>query len=316
LHEISQAFQTSADEFNLAYLVSSKLPAGWLGLVFHCKKNGIPLVSNVDGFAYPAWHGSGWQVTNSLIGVLARNSSKTLFQSNFSKLCAHKFLGDSAIEGEVLYNAVNTDFFSPRDTRNVSGAPTILLAGNQYEKYRVENALEAFALFHKKYPLSKLKITGRVDWINFEASCKRQTMAMIRGMGLAESVELTGPYTRDGAREVYRGADILLHTKENDPCPGVVIEALACGLPVVYPANGGVPELVGSDCGVGVSSSSDWQKVRPAHAQGLADGLEHCWVNLKSYSESARSRALKMFDQKQWMERHRQIFLELIASTR
>ncbi|HWH06801.1 MAG TPA: hypothetical protein VNT23_10265, partial [Gaiellaceae bacterium] len=31
----------------------------------------------------------------------------------------------------------------------------------------------------------------------------------------------------------------LLHTKVNDPCPNVVLEALASGLPVVHPASGG-----------------------------------------------------------------------------
>ena len=46
------------------------------------------------------------------------------------------------------------------------------------------------------------------------------------------------------AREL-RQHDIYITASSNDPCSNAVIEALACGLPVLYLDDGGHPELVG-----------------------------------------------------------------------
>ena len=42
----------------------------------------------------------------------------------------------------------------------------------------------------------------------------------------------------------YSAADILLYPSIADNCPLVVLEAMACGLPVVSFETGGIPELV------------------------------------------------------------------------
>ena len=38
--------------------------------------------------------------------------------------------------------------------------------------------------------------------------------------------------------------------KYKDPCPNSVIEAMSCGLPILYSNSGGLPELVNNRCGV------------------------------------------------------------------
>ena len=70
-----------------------------------------------------------------------------------------------------------------------------------------------------------------------------------------------------------QSADILLHTKYNDPCPTVVLEAMACGLPVVYSASGGTPELVGDDAGIGVDAPLDWEHDHPPAPEALAEAV-------------------------------------------
>ena len=52
--------------------------------------------------------------------------------------------------------------------------------------------------------------------------------------------------------------------------PTVVLEALASGLPVVYSASGGTPELVGDDAGVGVPAPLDWEQDHPPAPEALA----------------------------------------------
>ena len=58
-----------------------------------------------------------------------------------------------------------------------------------------------------------------------------------------------------------------------DPCPSAVIEAMACGLPVVYPASGGTVELVGDEAGIGVPHPDGWERDEPPDPEALADAV-------------------------------------------
>ena len=54
---------------------------------------------------------------------------------------------------------------------------------------------------------------------------------------------------------VMRSCDIFLNLSENDPCPNVVLQGIASGLPILYKNSGGVPELVG-ECGLPVTMNN------------------------------------------------------------
>ena len=41
----------------------------------------------------------------------------------------------------------------------------------------------------------------------------------------------------------YKKCDVFLHAAKNDPCPNTVLEALSCGLPVIYHNSGGTVEI-------------------------------------------------------------------------
>ena len=87
---------------------------------------------------------------------------------------------------------------------------------------------------------------------------------------------------------------------------------MACGLPVVYSATGGTPELVGDDAGYGIPGELDWDTPRPPSAEDMAEGVCVVAERLKLFSSAARDRAVKHFDLKPWLERHRQVF-EMLA---
>ncbi len=71
-----------------------------------------------------------------------------------------------------------------------------------------------------------------------------------------------------------RRAHVLLHTKVKDPCPTLVIEAMACGLPVVHPASGGTVELVGDEAGIGVPHPDTWEQDIPPAPEELAEAVD------------------------------------------
>src|SRR5206468_10667956 len=121
-----------------------------------------------------------------------------------------------------------------------------------------------------------------------------------------------GTYTQAAAPDVFRSADVLLHTKYNDPCPGLVVEAMACGLPVVYSSSGGVPELVGQDAGIGLPAPLDWERQHPPEPEALAEAVIQVVDRLEDYREAARRRAVEAFDSRPWIARHLEVFRGLL----
>jgi glycosyltransferase involved in cell wall biosynthesis len=295
-------------DFNVLYLGSSALPLEAPRLVELARRRGAAFVWNQNGVAYRGWYGEGWQLVNEPRAKLMHEADHVFFQSAFCKLGADRFYGERQGPWEVLYNPVDTRRFTPGEgeTRSL----TLLLGGNQYQRYRLEAALEALALVRKDRPDARLLIAGA---LSFAADGRAQTDAILRRLGLVDSVELLGTYTQADAPGLMRRADVLVHTKVNDPCPTVVLEAMASGLPVVHSASGGTPELVGDDAGIGIPAPLDWERDHPPTASDLAAAALQVAERLDEYRAAARERSLR-FDSRAWIERHYTVFTDLTRS--
>jgi glycosyltransferase involved in cell wall biosynthesis len=293
-------------DFNVLYLGSSSMPLEAMRLVELARRRGAAFVWNQNGVAYRGWYGDGWQLVNEPRARLLHEADHVFFQSSFCKLAADRFYGDRVGPWEVLHNPVDTNRFVPGEPG--SRPLTLLLGGNQYQRYRLETALGALAFVRRERRDTRLLVAGA---LSFSPDAGAETVALLRRLGLEGSVDLLGPYTQAQAPELTRRADLLLHTKYNDPCPTVVLEAMACGLPVVYSSSGGTPELVGEGAGLGVAAPLDWDVDHPPAAEQLAEAVLLVAERLAEYSEAARERSLR-FDRRRWIDRHNAVFTGLV----
>jgi len=305
---LSEVFPNTPRHFNVLYMVSSSRPAYAAHLVRAARHKGAKFVWNQDGVAYPAWWPSGWQRANASMAKLLHAADYVFYQSEFARSSSDQFLGKRSGPSQILYNAVDIDFFCPASDKNVSDDLILLAAGSKYFFHRLESPIHTLACVRKSYPRARLVFAGKV-WDHL----LEPTHRLIAELGLEEHITFLPPFTQAEAPEIFRQCDILIHLKINDPCPGVVIEAMACGLPVVYSDSGGVPELVGKEAGVSVPTKVSWERFIPPAPEMVAEAVLTVAEARSRYAEAARQRAVERFDLRPWVERHRQVFAELVS---
>jgi glycosyltransferase involved in cell wall biosynthesis len=307
--ELAAVIPNAPRDFNVLYLGSSALPLDARVLVALARRRGAAVVWNQNGVCYPAWFGPGCERLNRPRARLLRAADHVIYQSAFCKLAADHWYGEPQGRWEILHNPVDVERFTP-EPRPSGRAPTLLLGGNQYQRYRLETALRTLAEARRSLPETRLLVAGEIAWHEDRVAGLRETERLVRELGLEDHVELIGPYARRDAPAVMRRADALLHTKVNDPCPTIVLEAMACGLPVVYSASGGTPELVGGDAGIGVPTPLDWERDHPPSPSEFALAVRDVLARVDELREAARVRA-EEFALTRWVAHHKTLFVEL-----
>ncbi len=296
-------FPSRSTDFTLLYLGSTWLPRDLGPLLRLARRRRVPVVLNQNGVAYPGWAGAAAEELNRPNRRALLAADHVLYQSAFCKRSADVFLGEPPASWEVLPNAVDVERFTPAVEPPPDG-PVLLLGGDQTQSYRLELGLRTFARVLAAEPGARLLVTGRLV---------SPAEPLLDELGLRGTVELVGRYAQREAPQVIRRAHILLHTKVNDPCPSAVIEAMACGLPVVYPASGGVVELVGEEAGVGVPHPDGWGRDEPPSPEALAEAVARVLADLPTYAAGARRRAVERFALGPWLDRHARLFEDLLT---
>jgi glycosyltransferase involved in cell wall biosynthesis len=302
---LQESFPQHVWNYNLAYVLSNApyLPAAALNWL---RFRGTPIVLNQNGVFYPGWYAGNWKRQNEVMAQAYHRADYVFWQSEFCRRAADQFLGKRVGKGEILFNAIDMELFAPTE-RGVDRPFTFLLTGKigRHLGYRLESTINGLAKARNAGLDAKLKIAGWVEDISFVRS-------LVERHGLSNHIVMTGPYTQEQAPSIYLGGDAYVMTKYLDPCPNTVIEAMACGLPVLYSASGGVPELVGDESGIGLPVPEEWNTVHVPSAETIAEGMLKIAASREVMSQAARERAVRNFDIRNWIERHRAVFTELL----
>ena len=146
----------------------------------------------------------------------------------------------------VIPNGVDCDLFRPdeaaglafRRRHGLSNGPVLLGVGALEIEKRWDLLLDRLALLAPPAPPLVLCGTGALEG-SLRAHAERLGLD-VRFVGQLEAGELVG---------AYNAATCVVHTRPDEVFALALIEALACGRPVVASSGGGTPELMG-DAGV------------------------------------------------------------------
>lgn len=311
LLHLAKKFPEDKKHFNILYLVNSALPPPYaLELVQWAKKHGAKFIFNQNGVAYPAWAGSEYKQLNQIFKDLIHLADYVIYQSQFCRDSADRYLGAISAPSSTIYNCVDTEIFTPSQ-EPIPDRPWILLAaGSHKQPERVICALETLSILRNKRNKDiRLILAGRLDWKNAMLDVQHA----IHRLGIESDVAFQGSYTQDQAPDLYRCAHILLHPKYKDPCPTVPIEAIACGVPVVGSNSGGMPELVGEEGGILLDVPQSWVQMHYPKAEELADSVEIIMKDINEWRKKVRDYAVKKFNKDVWIKKHTEIFETVLS---
>jgi glycosyltransferase involved in cell wall biosynthesis len=305
---LRDAFSGDEQSFDILYAVSSSQPQCAADLFRRCRELGIRIVWNQNGVGYPAWAGRESERFNAPMRYLRSMADYVVYQSHFCQISAERYLGPSEVPSKILYNPVDLARFTPVAGMKGEVPLRILAAGTHGTRDRVFSVMEMLALLRRGGVEAVMTVAGKFQWRNGEDDFRRE----VRRLELGGLVNRVAQFSQEDAAALYQGHDLLVHPKYMDPCPTVVIEAMACGLPVVGSASGGMPEMVPDTCGVLVPAPLDWDRRHAPRGEELASAVTTVRPHLSSMSLAARRHAEARFSVKQWVEDHRRIFQRLL----
>lgn len=305
---LRETFPCDDREFNILYLVSSAQPQFAEDLVAACRRRGIKFVWNQNGVGYPAWAGGESERHNAPMRRLRASADFIVYQSEFCRRSAEKFLGPSARPSEVLLNPVDLEKFAPRREARPEGPLRLLAMGTQNYRERAVSVLACARALSDAGTSCSVTIAGPLLW----AGAGQDLRGEADRLGLGGSVSFLPRFTQEEAPGIYRAHDILVHPKYLDPCPTVVAEALACGLPVVGSRSGGLPEMTSPQCASLVDVPVVWEQLITPSGEELARGVQALAEDLPAASAAARQRASALFGAPAWCARHGEIFRSLL----
>lgn len=134
----------------------------------------------------------------------------------------------------ILPNLIDLDSFSFKERKEFR--PRMLVARQLEKIYNIECVLRAFKIIQGKHPNAHLGVAGT-------GSREAELKKLAAELGL-ENVTFYGAVSHEEIAEIYNQYDIYLNASDADNFPGSIMEAFACGLPVVSTRAGGIPCMV------------------------------------------------------------------------
>ena len=274
------------------------------------RRQGIPIVQRLDGINWlhrrlPTGfrHFLRAEYGNRLLALLrASVVTRQVYQSNFVCKWWQKSFGVEKIPSAIIHNGVDLTIYSPEGVHErPSGLYRLLIVeGSLQGGYEtgLKTAVTLAELLSKKVPL-ELMVAGRVP-PELQAAYQVSCSVPIHWSGLVPGSEIP---------RLDRSAHLLFSADVNAACPNAVIEALACGLPVVAFETGALPELVTNGSGCLVPYGGDPWKLDPPDLPALLRAAGDILENNNTFRCSARQKAVSAFGLELMVDRYLQVLL-------
>lgn len=270
-----------------------------VGSLLAARMRGVRLVQRLNGMNWlhkvqptPLHQFLRAEMNNWLLAFIRRFlAHHIIYQSQFSKWWWEKKFGKLSKPDSVVYNAVDLQTYSPSPALQIphDRIRILIMEGHMGDFYS-SGLTSAFDMASKLAELSgemvELVIAGDVpadlqQKMPFDKNIRTTFLGVISA---AEVPSLT------------QSVHMLFSADLNAACPNSVVEALACGLPVLAFDTGALREMIPVNAGLVVPYGSDYWKLEKPDIAALAQAALKIKRENSLFRAEARDTAVKMFD--------------------
>jgi glycosyltransferase involved in cell wall biosynthesis len=203
------------------------IPCGPLALLAK-RRWGIPYVVSLRGGDVPGSEPGLTLMYRLLAGLrrlILRESRAVIANSQGLKEMSERA---DPIPVGVIANGVDTDYFQPGPERGAGSPFRVVFVGRFQKQKNLLFLLEQFAATVRRLPTIEISL----DLIG-DGPLRQEIEAKVVALGLTDRVQLRGWLRGTQLLAAYQGADCVVNPSLYEGMPNVVLEAMACGLPVI-----------------------------------------------------------------------------------
>jgi glycosyltransferase involved in cell wall biosynthesis len=221
----------------------------------------------------------------SWVPPLLRAARHVLTNSRFTAAEIQRCTGLPAERITVIPLGYNAEAFRPGPAASRSEEkPYLLYVGQAYPHKNLRRLIQAFAQVAHAHPELRLVLAGKPH-----ASETPQLQALVAQLGLEPRVEFRAYVPASALPDLYRGALALVFPSLWEGFGLPVLEAMACGTPVLTSLGSGTEEAAGDAALL----------VNPSDTRALAEGLQ-AMVENATLRSALRCRGLRHVTAFRW----------------
>jgi glycosyltransferase involved in cell wall biosynthesis len=140
----------------------------------------------------------------------------------------------------VVPNGINLNEIAEREAEGGDPGKKILFVGRLHPVKGAQYLLGAMKIIHQKLPEAKLVLVG-------DGEEREHLETLTDNLGIRECVEFAGRVPHERVQDYMNQAEVFVLPSLSEGFPVTILEAMACGLPVVATRVGGIPDIIDDD---------------------------------------------------------------------
>lgn len=234
------------------------------------EKFAIPfmITEHMGPFPFPSFTSGDGDLSKWLKGPL-ENAGLILAVSDHLR----RQMSGYGLNSDVFYNFIDDAYFRYESPKPHSNKSKLIHIGRLVPEKRQEDLFHAVRLLPDSLDF-ELNIIG-------EGPLRSHLDRVVKNLGLERKVFFQGEVGRSGVREAIRNSDFMVLSSNYENFPVSILEALACGKPVVATRCGGPEEMINSINGL-LANPEDPRDLSDKIASLLSKVDQYSWTEIRN----------------------------------